>query len=164
MGREIRRVPANWQHPKREHYDGRLQPMFDERFEEAAATWKAEFAKWESGERPSYCSDENRALEYWEWENGPPDRAYYRPWKDSDATWFQVWETVSEGTPVSPPFETREELIDYLVKHGDFWDQKSGDGGWNRIAAQKFVNSGWAPSMIMTGGECLTVRDENFMP
>lgn len=54
----------------------------------------------------------------------PPEREYYRSWKDEDATWFQVWETVSEGTPVTPPFATKEELIDYLVANGDFWDQK----------------------------------------
>lgn len=50
---------------------------------------------------------------------GPPQRACYCPWKPEDATWLQVWETVSEGTPVTPPFATRQELVDYLVQHGD---------------------------------------------
>jgi hypothetical protein len=164
MGREIRRVPANWDHPKQEgQYDGRLQPMFDETFEKAAADWKAEFAKWEAGERPSYCSEDSVALEYWEWNGGPPDRAYYRPWKDEDATWFQVWETVSEGTPVTPPFETKEALIDYLAIEGDFWDQRRGDGPWRRDAATRFVNAGWAPSLIVEcsaeGNKILAPRD-----
>jgi len=150
MGREIRRVPANWDHPKQEgHYDGRLQPMFDETFEKAAADWKAEFAKWEAGERPDYCSDESKGLEYWEWNGSPPDRAYYRPWKDEDAVWFQVWETVSEGTPVTPPFATESELVDYLATKGDFWDQYRGDGPWEREAAAKFVGTGWAPSLMV---------------
>jgi len=149
MGREIRRVPANWSHPIQEgHYDGRLQPMHDEPFESAAANWKAEFAKWEAGERPDYCSEENKVLEYWEWENGPPDRAYYRTWKDEEAVWFQVWETVSEGTPVTPPFSTAAELVDYLATNGDFWDQKRRDGPWNRQVATNFVAAGWAPSLI----------------
>lgn len=33
MGREIRRVPKNWKHPRLE--DGRYQPMFDQNYEEA---------------------------------------------------------------------------------------------------------------------------------
>src|SRR4051812_14783374 len=107
MGREIRMVPPNWDHPK---HDGRLQPMFDRTFEKEAAEWKSEFAAWERGERPDFCTDDSRLLEFWEWHGAPPDRAYYRPWKDDEATWFQIWETVSEGTPVTPPFATRAEL------------------------------------------------------
>lgn len=164
MGREIRKVPANWEHPKQEgRYDGRLQPMFDRTFADAAREWKDEYAAWERGERPDYCKDENRALEFWEWHGGPPDRAYYRPWQDSEAAWFQVWETVSEGTPVTPPFATRDELIDYLATHGDLWDQKRGDGPWEREAAAKFVNRGWAPSMIVestpSGNQVFAPRD-----
>lgn len=164
MGREVRKVPPHWDHPKQEgQYDGRLQPMFDERFDDAAAKWKAAFAKWESGERPDYCSDESRSLEFWEWDGDPPERAYYRPWRNDEATWFQVWETVSEGTPVTPPFATADELVDYLSTHGDFWDQKRGDGPWDRDAAKKFVGVGWAPSMIVqsspSGNTVISPRD-----
>jgi hypothetical protein len=164
MGREIRKVPANWEHPVKADTYGRerLQPMYDETFADAAAKWKENFLKWESGERPSYCTDEHKNLEYWEWENSPPDRDYYRPWSDDEATWFQVWETVSEGTPVSPPFATEEELIEYLAENGDFWDQKRrkepdwvriwggvpGVSGWGRQQAERFVKAAWAPSMI----------------
>lgn len=164
MGREVRRVPENWSHPKQEgQYDGRLQPMFDETFEKAAAEWKDEFAKWEAGERPDYCSDESKTLEYWEWNGGPPERAYYRPWKDEDATWFQVWETVSEGTPITPPFATTAELVDYLATNGDFWDQKCGGGPWDRSSAEKFVGQGWSPTMVAivstAGNKILSPRD-----
>jgi hypothetical protein len=160
MGREIRNVPPNWDHPKMENWsDGRLQPMFDKRFEDEAAEWKADFAKWERGERPGHCGGENRNLEFWEWDNGPPDRAYYRPWKDEDATWFQVWETVSEGTLVTPPFATRDELVEYLVRHGDFCDQERGDGPWKRENAEHFVNRGSAPSMVIADGQIFMARD-----
>ena len=73
-------------------------------------------------------------------------------------TWWQVYETVSEGTPVTPPFETQEELVEYLVANGDFWDQsrraKGGSsmpcGPWPREQAKKFVlGRGWAPSLIV---------------
>lgn len=155
-------VPANWDHPmvtRSNGHDG-FQPMYDGTFEEAAAEWKAEFAKWESGERPSYYTvdQDNPNPEYWEYSGDPPERKYYRPWKDEEATWFQVWETVSEGTPVSPPFETKAELIDYLVTNGDFWDQSRRREGrsimncdpWSRKQAEAFVNGpGWAPSMVI---------------
>jgi hypothetical protein len=40
----------------------------------------------------------------------PPDHP-----QDKEATWFQAWETVTEGTPVTPPFATTDELVDYLA-------------------------------------------------
>jgi len=163
-------VPPNWDHPKVERH-GRIdfQPMRDQRFDDAAREWKEGFAKWEAGLRPEYHPDRwvplaewsSREIygnaEWWEYDSMPPDdRAYYRPWTDVEATWFQVFETVSEGTPVTPPFATREELIDYLATHGDFWDQarkaegRAEGGPWERANAEKFVNSGWAPSMMVT--------------
>lgn len=73
--------------------------------------------------------------------------------------WWQVWETVSEGSPVTPAFATRDELIDYLVINGDHWDQKRGDGGWSRKNAESFVAAEWAPSLIAVGGQTYTARD-----
>lgn len=92
-------------------------------------------------------------------EGRPPDPDYYRPWKDEDATWFQVWETVSEGTPVTPPFATKEELVDYLATKGDFWDQRRGDGPWVRTNAEAFVGSGWAPTLMVKDGVISAPRD-----
>lgn len=171
MGREIRKVPANWDHPKKvDHYGReRMQPMFDDTFASAASEWKENFLKWEAGERPSHFTDEEKDYEYWEWESSPPDREYYRPWSDDEATWFQAWETVSEGTPVSPPFETEDELIQYLADNGDFWDQKRckepdweaifggrpGISGWGLEQAERFVRSKWAPSMIVSDGRMM---------
>jgi hypothetical protein len=168
MGRELRRVPPNWQHPKNpcnhfckpncngEHY----QPMDNETFESAAKNWKEKFLSWEQGKRPDYCDEEHTKLEYWEWVSNPPDRKYYRPYKDEEATWYQVYETVSEGTPVTPPFATQQELVEYLINHGDSWDQEllaKGDSwgrkGWPKEEAEKFVyGDGWAPSMVMENG------------
>lgn len=167
MGREVRRVPANWEHPKVERPDHRLQrmvedyqSMFDRPFGPAMDEWYANWKAWERGERPDYCSNESKNLPFWEWEGGPPDPEYYRPdWKDGEATWFQVYETVSEGSPVSPPFATQVELVDYLVANGDFWDQKRGNGGWDRKNAEAFVGTGYAPSMVVTGGVAYAPRD-----
>lgn len=173
MGREIRMVPPNWDHPKKEYYPDRFQPMFDTTFEQASAEWKQEYAAWERGERPEYCGEDSASLEFWEWHGDPPARAYYRPWKDEDATWYQVWETVSEGTPVTPPFATKAELVEYLVANGDFWDQKrwAEDNtfmqpkkpGYSREAAERFVmGTGWVPSMIVETGPSGTTITEGI--
>lgn len=73
--------------------------------------------------------------------------------------WWMVWETVSEGSPVTPAFPTAEALIDYLVERGDAWDQSRGDGGWSREAAEKFVGRGSAMSLVVTGGVAYSPRD-----
>lgn len=173
MGREVRMVPPNWDHPKRENCPDQYQPMFDRPFSEAAADWKANFAKWEAGKRPDYCDEDSRNLEYWEWESNPPDRKYHVPFTEAEATWFQLWETVSEGTPVSPPFATKDELAAYLAEHGDFWDQsRSREGrfgfergqptGWGIERAAAFVKAGWAPSMMVMPG--VGVLDSKDIP
>ena len=166
MGREIRMVPPNWDHPKVMRSYGReeFQPMHDECFEDAAKQWKDEFVKWESGGRAA-AGEDYATAEFWEYHGSPPDREYYRPWKDEEATWYQLWETVSEGTPVSPPFATKDELIEYLVANGDYWDQQRREDikagrycgmncdPWPREVAERFVHgSGWAPSLVMTNG------------
>lgn len=160
MGRKLRMVPPNWDHPVVTLRNGQegYQPMRDRAFEAAAKEWKERFLKWEAGERPNWISEEFSKMEFWEYDGPPPNRECHRPWQDSEATWFQVWETVSEGTPVTPPFATKEELIEYLVANGDFWDQKRREEGrhdincepWPRQAAERFVNGpGWAPSLVM---------------
>lgn len=165
MGREIRRVPPNWEHPQRDpsknpyRHEG-LQPMRDRRFDEAFSEWLEDFDRVRAGnlsdfERECYP----RGLADWLHDEGaPPDPDYYRPWADEEATWYQVWENVSEGTPVTPPFATKEELVDYLVEHGDFWQhdaikrgwerKRPGYPGYSRKAAEAFVRDGYAPSMV----------------
>lgn len=168
MGREIRRVPPNFEHPRDD--TGKFKPMHNQSFADAAKHWKEEFADWERGVRPDYCTDpESRALEYWEYSGTPPDREYYLPYEPAtlgDDAWFAVYETVSEGTPVTPAFATKAELIDYLVASGDFWDQRRGDGGWRREAATKFVGDGWAPSFVAhvtpAGADIRAPRDNQF--
>lgn len=163
MGREIRRVPANWDHPKREpkapYYRDGLQPMYPWRFDEKFAEWLADFDRIRAGdltelERECYP----RGLADWLLDEGQPiDPAYYRPWKDEEATWYQLWETVSEGTPVSPPFATQEELIAHLAEHGDGGWGASSPGGWGMEQARRFVmGDAWAPSMVIVDGKFMS--------
>lgn len=172
MGREIRRVPPNWQHPKKEKPNYRThqmeqvyQPLFDEPYIKALNEWLEEHLQWEDGTHPAFAEHGYTKVEYPHYAhyggNGP-DVEYYRPnWKPEEMTWWQVYETVSEGTPVSPPFATREELVDYLVTNGDFWDQRRREEGvssmpcgpWSRKQAESFVfGNGYAPSLVVANG------------
>ena len=160
MGREIRRVPANWEHPKDD--DGKYKPLLDEDFETKAREWLDNCIAWDNGTHEDAVEHKNDCPFFWQWGGDPPDENYCRPRFES-AEWYQVYETVSEGTPVTPPFATKQELVNYLVQHGDFWDQRRGQGGWNREAAMQFVEREWAPSgMLVTSAgktEYKTPRD-----
>lgn len=126
--------------------------MHDKSYRVAISAWIENHLLWQEGKHP----DQNADYEYYaEYDGDAPSVEGYRPdWGDGEATWWQVYETVSEGTPVSPPFGTQEELIDYLVAHGDFWDQERGHAGWERKAAERFVKEvGWAPSGIVIPGK-----------
>jgi hypothetical protein len=173
MGREIRRIPANWEHPRQDcphsPWNGGCdeaklnggqcyKPLYDEDFESAIDDWIADYQLWKKGEHPDQDED-NKSETFWEWWGDPPDPDYYRPKFEGPAEWYQVYETVSEGTPVTPPFATKEELIDYLVEHGDFWDQRRGDGGWSRENAESFVKDEYAPSFIVVNsGGAVDIR------
>lgn len=178
MGREIRRVPADWKHPKVSQFDYRtrkkiktFQPMFDRPFAQEAREWMEKAIAWYEDKMPA-DEFEYKAKHpfYWQWAGNPPDPKCYRPdWPEGTATHYQVYETVSEGTPVTPHFATKAELIDYLVEHGDEWDQartKEGtqtNAGWDRKNAEAFVMREYAPSMIVTGGQVLMPKDQGAL-
>lgn len=166
MGLEIRRVPANWQHPKEEklnyhtgQYESSFLPLYNEPYLTALNEWLSDHRAWEAHTHPDWTAERPR---FWaQWDSNPPNVKYYRPdWPAEEMTWWQVYETVSEGTPVTPPFATQEELIEYLVANGEFWDQRrraDGDKGgmtcasWSRRAAEQFVKEDQcAPTGIFT--------------
>ena len=156
MGREIRRVPPNWEHPRNEKGD--YISMYDQDFESACKEWKRELVAWENGTHP----ERETSMEYWEYAGDPPDRDSYRPKFTEEPTWYQVYETVSEGTPVTPPFPTVELLAEYLSQHGDFAYQE----GYREISpkptyeqALKFIKQGFAPSMIIMNGKMSSTYD-----
>lgn len=58
---------------------------------------------------------------------------------------FQMWETVSEGSPISPVFATAEELAQWLADRP--W---GADKGTSYEQWLSFINgTGWAPTLIM---------------
>lgn len=179
MGREIRRVPSDWEHPRqpcthspwqggcddaKRHNGQCLKPLHDKTYEEAAREYFQAVIAWSKGEYEGQEAGDLATFPYyWDYGGMPPEADDYLPVWTSEPTHYQVYETVSEGTPVTPHFATKEELIEYLVKHGDAWDQWQGNSGWSRRAAEQFVADESCPSMVRistpTGNTLLEPRN-----
>lgn len=152
MGREVRRVPADWQHPTDGKYaDGsdRYVALLDgSTYADSVAEWDAENAKWEAGEFPDYADEEHRKMTYAEWNGERPRAEEYMPrWTPEETTHLMMYETTSEGTPISPAFATPEELARWLADNNAsaFGDQGASYEAWLRVA-----RGGYAPSAIYT--------------
>jgi len=93
-GREVRKVPKNWRHPiDWERYDARRGP--------------------------SWLALQGRdMIQYYEEGEEIVESEFMPDWTEEEATHFMMYETVSEGTPMSPAFETPEELARWLADHG----------------------------------------------
>jgi len=145
MGREIRRVPATWQHPVDAR--GEYRPFYDEAYRPACEEWLKDFDSWRNRtytfDRENWVFADQTYAEtpyYWDWSGPPPNRDCYRDqeWTAEDATAYQVYETVSEGTPVSPVFGTEDEMRAWLRAEG-----------YSADAVESFVACSFAPSMIV---------------
>jgi len=158
MGREVRMVPKDWEHPKSE--DGRFIALFDGDFDTCAEDWDKEYAKWDAGNYPDYASEENKSLKYSEWSGERPEKCDYMPsFKKGTATHLMMYETTSEGTPLSPAFETPEELAAWLFENeaSAFGNQTASYKGWLRIA-----KSGYACSAVLSSSNGLQSGVEAF--
>lgn len=126
MGREIRRVPPNWDHPKKsaewsyfkQREEVRYQPLYDRCYPEAITEWIEGHQKWEAGQ------DQHRSGEYRyyaQYYGGPPDVEYYRPdWKPEEMA-------ARTGRPC-------------IMECGP----------WSREAAERFVRGGMSlPSLVI---------------
>lgn len=83
----------------------------------------------------------------------PAQRAAAEAWKETppptgDA--WQLWETTSEGSPISPPMPTPEALARWLA------DNDASSFGYQTESYEKWLDlirgPGWAPSAVMSGG------------
>ena len=137
MGREVRRVPANWQHPKDE-LTGRYKPLYPGSRYEANAQ---DFMEKANAEGLQAAID---------WCGLSPDVNDYMPnWPESERTHYMMYEDTSEGTPISPAFATPEELARWLADTGAsaFGSSTATYEGWLRVA-----KGGYAPSAVIIGG------------
>ena len=69
---------------------------------------------------------------------------------------YQLWETVSEGSPISPVFSTPEALADWLTFNPEYQWRRN-DEGTTREQWLAFIKGpGWALSGVSVGGQFMT--------
>jgi hypothetical protein len=138
MGREVRMVPSGWKHPKDEEDPKHFKPLMSGYAETAQAFLNLKT-----------LDELQKALDY----HGCPDRNDYMPeWTEDVATHYMMYETTSEGTPISPAFATPEELARWLADTGAsaFGNETASYEGWLRVA-----KGGYACSAIGAPGHGL---------
>lgn len=174
MGREIRRVPTTWEHPRyepgeRHGWDGEYKPLYDEAFDDAIATWMKEATDWVARVRAGetvehwYADDETEAMwaranpfrAYALWWDAPPDPNTYRDRFAGEPTAYQVYETVTEGTPISPVFTAEDDLIAWMMQDHQYGPDTPHPEWlkWEALserAAREFLKAGSAPSLVST--------------
>lgn len=83
-------------------------------------------------------------------------RDAWEPFEPPAGDGWQVWETVSEGSPVSPVFSTQEALIEWLTSE----NYRTGIHIPLTIEeAERFVENAWAPTFISTPEKGLVTGD-----
>lgn len=159
MGREVRMVPATWEHPRKE--SGNFIPLRGGSYAKVSAEWDFAHAQWALGlaeewhfDKPSEWrpkSDAERSYaRYTDWAGERPSPDDYMPdWPDVERTHLMMYEDTSEGTPISPAFATPEELARWLADTGasSFGSSTATYEQWLRAC-----QSGWAVSMVMQNG------------
>lgn len=124
-------VPPDWQHPIDEtdptYHDGstRYHSLFSGDLAALQREWDEQKDQWDRGFVRDYVhypetrfkpreGDEGDSFEEY---HGPrPDPADYMPqWEPEERTHYMMYETVTEGSPISPAFETPEELARWLA-------------------------------------------------
>lgn len=157
MGREVRRVPVNWEHPK--DHNG-FCPLLDG-FSIALIAWEKNREQWDNGFVESFKDYPKEAwrpkgkneaeisfIEYYG--EKPSKEDYMSEWTEEEKTHVQMYETCSEGTPISPVMETPEELAQWLANNNAsaFGSEGASYEAWLRVCL-----GGYAPSAVMVDGK-----------
>ena len=140
MSREVRRVPLDWQHPMvwAERWDKDRQcvrPMLVPRA--LADDFSGAVAKWERDGRD--VAERPDPLDYM------PDFSD----RDPASLGWCMYETCSEGTPISPVLGSPEELARWLTDNG------ASAFGYSTATYEQWLNvcrGGWAPSAVAMPG------------
>lgn len=170
MSTELRRVPPNWEHPtdhKTSNYESSIayqaprfkswRPLLDEDWAHAARRWwlrRIGFAIKRGLLYPlavlGIIGPDWSIAEGWDKDDTPPDYFRHRPrWKRGEATHYQLYETVSEGTPISPVCSSIDQLIEWCASQSrEVWvgTATMSRDQWVRFFAQ----GGYSPSGIFT--------------
>ncbi len=164
MGRELRMVPQDWEHPKNEQ--GHDDPLHGRSYKKAFKDYKKAYDQWQKGFREGWDDDkwekkegDELTMTYKEWAGDRPFKVDYMPeWEEEEKTHFQMYETCTEGTPISPVMETPEKLAQWLTDNeaSAFASMTASYDSWLST-----IKAGSAPSAIMIGGKLLPGTELN---
>lgn len=138
MGREVRMVPPDWEHPKNVH--GYYKPLRGGLYQDYHNEREADIAMYmkERGyTRP-------QAEEYVGMPGYQEDE-FMPVFAEGTATHYRMYENTSEGTPISPACATKEELARWLA------DNKASAFGSNTATYEQWlgtIEQGYAVSMV----------------
>lgn len=160
MGREVRMVPQGWEHPR--DSSGRYRPLHEGgNLAALQKEWDEDKAQWLQGKQRDWSSDGYKDkgpayadMSFDEWDGPRPSAADYMPeWEESELTHLMMYENTSEGSPISPAFETPEELARWLADNGAsaFAGMTATHDEWLSVA-----RSGYAPSACISGGRLMS--------
>ncbi len=138
MGREVKRVPMGNSIPMGETWWGFLLPAIECR--SCNGTGRTFIKEIHGSSDFSYESDYCAVCD------GEGKVSPTIPIPEGPA--YQMWETVSEGSPISPPFMSQEELAHWLT------DNKASASGGETATYEQWlamIKKGWAPSMVIDG-------------
>lgn len=150
MGREIRRVPKDWEHPKDKN--GHYIPLMYG-FNKSLQEWNEHKAQWDNGFRDDYkggwrkLDPDDMDISFNDWFGVKPEKYEYMPeWDETELTHIMMYEDTSEGTPISPAFETPEELAAWLfsTNASAFGDMTASYEQWLSTCKE-----GRVPSMVI---------------
>lgn len=111
LSRGIRRVPLDYEHPKKQRYDFKsmtyvedFQPVFDGFYVPTVREWLTNWELWQRGEHPDQADPDHAKYTFEEWDGNGPDPDFYYPgeaWPEDAEMGICMYESVTEGTPIS---------------------------------------------------------------
>lgn len=137
MGRELKRVAIGFEWPLNKVWKGYINPYYIHCGSCLCCNGNGEIF----GEDCVAC---NGSGELWTSDEAKKN-AY--SWVDYDppvGDGYQIWETVSEGSPISPVFSTAEDLALYMTGRPWGADMGSSCASWMKF----ILGSGWSLSMV----------------
>lgn len=144
MGRELKRVPLDFNYPLNEVWEG-YAPTIEKIKSIKGIFKKAPYLKdckssWDicskCDEIINCCSE---SAEHCIWYNKDNKREWYKEVPEGEG--YQLWETTSEGSPTSPVFKTLDDLCEWCEDNATtFADYKATKEEWRRMLQSGLVS------------------------
>lgn len=101
---------------------------------------------------PHYCAHCEGEGEIWPSPEAKQAAEDWQPTPPPTGPGYQIWETVSEGSPISPVFSTPQDLAKHMATTR--WGADEGTSVEEWLA---FIEGpGWAPTLVSVGGTVMT--------